>query len=279
MSASAEFVWMSCAVSLYVLAAVLMVVGFVFKSGRVSAIGLWVVLVGLGAHAVGIGGRWVRVGHWPYLGFYEVVSSYAFVSVALFLLLAWRRPGSRFLGIVLIPTAFLALGMAMLAPNSDLPITPTLASWWLNIHVSFAKLSYGSFIVSFGLAVAYLMRTSEKRQLSERMESSSLTPEMLDDLTFKFIAAGFIFLACMIVSGAIWANESWGRYWSWDPIETWSLIWWLAYGVVIHLRLTMGWRGKRFAKAAIAIIPLMLFAAVGVVIVFQSVHGAYLIRK
>jgi cytochrome c-type biogenesis protein CcsB len=171
------------------------------------------------------------------------------------------------------PLAFLALGGAMMAPKSELAVTGSLASYWLVIHVAFAKLSYGSFITAFGLAVMYLVR--KKRDESDEVTSEKLTT--FDDLTFKFIAAGFIFLGIMIAAGAIWANEAWGRYWGWDPIETWSLISWLCYAFVIHLRVTMGVRDSKFAWAAIAALPVLLFAMIGVVIVYQSIHGAYLI--
>jgi cytochrome c-type biogenesis protein CcsB len=274
-----EIVLMWVAVTAYALASVAGVVGFVFRVRPLLGAVVWVGLAGLVVHAAGIGVRWIRVGHAPYLGFYEVISSYAFVGVAMFLALAWRRPELRVAGAALMPAAFLALGAAMLAPTSDAAVSGALASYWLTIHVTFAKLSYGSLLTALGLAVIYLVRTSARTSLAERLGPDSLTPVIIDDLTFKFVAAGFIFLAMMVVSGAIWANEAWGRYWGWDPIETWSLIWWFAYAFIIHLRVTMGWRGRKFAWAAIAGVPIMVFALLGVSLVYQSIHGAYLLAQ
>ncbi|MGB4593734.1 MAG: cytochrome c biogenesis protein CcsA [Coriobacteriia bacterium] len=268
-----EIIVMWGAVTLYALAGVLYVISFVFRKPRLQTIAVALSAAGLAVHAAGIIVRWVRVGHGPFLGFYEVVSSYAFVAVVLFLILAWRKPGLRVAGVALMPLAFLALGGAMMAPKSDLAVTGKLASYWLAIHVSFAKLSYGSFITAFGLAIMYLVR----KKRGETDDASAAKLVTFDDLSFKFIAAGFIFLGIMIAAGAIWANEAWGRYWGWDPIETWSLISWLCYAFVIHLRVTMGWRDSRFAWAAIAALPVLLFAMIGVVIVYQSIHGAYLI--
>jgi len=276
MSATTEIMMMWATVSLYALAAALFIIGFVFKKERISSAALLVTVAGLVPHIAAMAGRWVRVGHGPYLGFYEVISSYAFFGVVAFCLLLWRYRTLRSLGVVLMPLAFLAVGAAMLAPKSELEVTARLASYWLAVHVAFAKLSYGSFITAFGLAVAYLAR--DRRPEGALAQRLKRLPEqdVVDDLTFKFIAAGFIFLGIMIAAGAVWANEAWGRYWGWDPIETWSLISWLCYAVVLHLRLTMGWKGSRFATAAIAALPVMLFAAVGVAIVYNSIHGAYL---
>ncbi|MGB4582258.1 MAG: cytochrome c biogenesis protein CcsA [Coriobacteriia bacterium] len=267
-----EIIVMWAAVTLYALSAVGLIVGYVFRKPTLVTASLFVVAAGLAVHAGAIGVRWVRVGHGPYLGFYEVVSSFAFVSALVFLVLAWRSKGFRIVGTVLMPLSFLAMGAAMMAPTADMDLTGTLASYWLGIHVAFAKLAYGSFITSFAFAVMYIA-LSRRPGDPEASESKLLR---FDDLTFKFLAAGFIFLGIMIVAGAIWANEAWGRYWGWDPIETWSLISWFCYAIAIHLRVTMGWREKRFAWAAIVPLPVVLFALLGVAIVYQSVHGAYL---
>jgi ABC-type transport system involved in cytochrome c biogenesis permease subunit len=121
------------------------------------------------------------------------------------------------------------LGGAMLAPKSPLAISAKLASYWLSVHVTFAKLSYMSFIAASALALLFLWR----ERIGEVKEGSMLarlpSQATVDDLSFRFVGVGFIFLTIMIVSGAIWANEAWGRYWGWDPIETWSLISWIVY--------------------------------------------------
>ena len=90
------------------------------------------------------------------------------------------------------------------------------------------------------------------------------------------MAVGFIFLSIMIVAGAIWANEAWGRYWGWDPIETWSLISWVVYAGYLHANLTLGWKGTRCAWYAVLALPVMVFTLIGVPIAYQSIHGAYL---
>ena len=267
------FVW--AAVTLYAAGAIVFVVGFVFGREAIVRTGGWVAVVGLVPHLLAIGVRWARVGHGPYLGFFEVVSSFALVSVLAFALLVWRYRSLRAVGLVLLPLAFLLMAGAMLAPRADVALTPTLASWWLTIHVTFAKLTYGSFMVSFVLALVYLVRGRARgawANLLEKLPSQAV----IDDLSFKFVSVGFIFLTIMIVAGAIWANEAWGRYWGWDPVETWSLISWLVYAAYLHLRMTWGWKGRKAAWVAVLALPVLVFALIGVPLVYNSIHGAYI---
>lgn len=271
-----EIIMMWTAVTLYALAAVLFVVSVVFRRPTLQSWAMFVAMLGLVPHAVAIGVRWQRVGHAPALGFYEVVSSYAFIAVAAFGLLAWRVRRLAALGVVMMPIAFLMLGAAMFTPKADLALTSKLASWWLNIHVAFAKLSYGAFVVSFALALVYLYRERAAGALADALRKLP-SQEVIDDLQFRFIGVGFVFLGIMIVAGAIWANEAWGRYWAWDPIETWSLISWIVYALYLHTRLTLGWKGASSARFAMLALPVVLFALIGVPIVYQSIHGAYLL--
>jgi cytochrome c-type biogenesis protein CcsB len=266
------------AVVVYALGAVLYVVGLVFRVKRAISAATVTSLAGLVPHAAAIAIRWLIVGHAPYLGFYEVVSSYAFVAVAVLGVLVWRNRRLVVLGVIVMPIALLMLGGALMLASHQFEYNTggKLSSAWLVIHITFAKLSYGSFIMSFALALVYLMR--------DRWSTGRLGPvlaklpaqEIVDDLSFKFVAVGLIFLGIMIGAGAIWANEAWGRYWGWDPIETWSLVSWLVYAIYLHLRLTMGWRGRKSAWVAIVALPVVVFALIGVPVVYQSIHGAYL---
>jgi cytochrome c-type biogenesis protein CcsB len=275
-SVTAEIVLMWTAVTLYAAAAIALTVGTVFRLPKVATAGYWLVVCGIVPQVLAIVGRWVRVQHGPYLGFYEVISSYALLTIVAYLLVTLRYRGMRPVGIVVMPVAFLLLAGAMFADKSGMPITGTLASWWLAIHVTFAKLAYASFVMSFALAVVYLIRDRVTGTLAEVL-SKLPRQDVIDDLSFKFVGIGFIFLGVMIAAGAIWANEAWGRYWGWDPIETWSLISWLVYAAYLHARLTLGWRGRRASWFAVVALPVLLFALMGVPIVYQSVHGAYLL--
>jgi cytochrome c-type biogenesis protein CcsB len=266
-----EIMLMWAAITLYTLGAIAFVFGVVFKAEKLMWVALWVSLAGLVPHTVAVGMRWVAVGHAPYLGFYEVVSSYALVAVAGLGVLVLVRPQLKVAGVAVMPIALLMLGGAMLADKSPLEVSPTLASYWLTIHVTFAKLAYSSFIAAFAISIIFLVRERRPGTLPQLPAQ-----DVIDELAYRFISVGFIFLSIMIVAGAIWANEAWGRYWAWDPIETWSLLSWIVYAGYLHVRLTLGWRGTRCARYAVLALPVMAFTAIGVPIAYHSIHGAYL---
>lgn len=275
-SQSLEVVLMWSAVSAYALSAVMFATGLVFARATLTRIGVWAAAAGLVPHLAAVAVRWVRVGHGPYLGFYEVVSSYALIAALMLVFLVRRYPTLAPAGVVVMPVGFLLLAASMFTPKAGLAITPALASWWLAVHVTFAKLSYASFIVSFALAILYLVRDRFSEGSLADVFARMPRQEVIDDLSFRFVGVGFIFLGIMIAAGAIWANEAWGRYWAWDPIETWSLIAWIVYAVYLHLRMTLGWRGRRAAWVAVVALPVVVFALIGVPLVYNSVHGAYL---
>jgi cytochrome c-type biogenesis protein CcsB len=273
-----EILLMWAAVTIYALGSILYIIGMVFKFDKLVWVAFWTSLAGLVPQTAAVIVRWVQVGHGPYLGFYEVVASYAWIAIVVLGILTWIRPSLKAAGVFIMPIALLMLGGAMLAPKSPLAITAKLASWWLNIHVTFAKLSYSSFIAAFALGLIYLIRERRAAQGKDDTGILSRLPsqQVIDDIAFRFIGVGFIFLSVMIVAGAIWANEAWGRYWGWDPIETWSLISWIVYAAFLHTRLTLGWRGTKSAWFAVLALPVMVFTLIGVPIAYKSIHGAYL---
>jgi cytochrome c-type biogenesis protein CcsB len=276
MSLTVEIALVWSAVFIYAASTVLFAVGTVFGRDRLVGFGVALAAVGIVPHAVAFAIRWVRVGHAPFLGFYEVVSAYAFATVVTTVLVAWWRPQLRSLGTVLMPLSLLALGASMLADKTDEVAGGMLSSWWLTVHVTFAKLSYSSFIVAFALAVVFLLRAKGGGGKLANVLDKLPSQDAVDDLSYRFAAVGLVFQTVMIVSGAIWANESWGRYWGWDPIETWSLVTWLVYSGYLHFRLTMGWRGKKSAWLLVGALPVMIFTLLVVPIVYNSIHGAYL---
>jgi cytochrome c-type biogenesis protein CcsB len=261
------------AVVLYAVASVGLIYSAVFHAEKVMGLGFILSCIGFMLQMAAIVMRWTEVGHGPYIGFYDAVSSYAFLSVAAFIALVLWRPQFRVAGSIIMPIAFILLGVAMMTSPSDMGITPALASIWLGVHVFFAKVATAAMVVGFALAIIYILR--EKGKELKAFKNLPHQP-VLDDMMFRMVAVGFILWTIMIVLGAVWANEAWGRYWGWDPIETWSLIAWIVYAIVLHLRLTRGWKGTRFAWLTICALPLMLFALIGVPFVWNSIHAAYL---
>lgn len=260
----------------YAASATAFTVGIIFVKPKVENVAVGLAWAGFIAQIVSIGARWIRVGHGPYLGFYEVSTLLACIAVGGFLFLVYRYPGVRIAGVVLIPVALLIVGGSLLVNQEAQAITGSLASYWLVIHVVFANLAFGAYAVSFVLAVAYLLKDSQSAARWHSLLDRFPEQDVLDALTMRFVGAGFIFQGVMIASGAIWANEAWGRYWGWDPVETWSLIAWAVYAIYMHLALTLGWRGRKAAWIAVIALPVILFSLLGVPIAYNSIHGAYL---
>jgi cytochrome c-type biogenesis protein CcsB len=271
-----EIVFMWIALMFYVVATVMFVVGVTFDKEKLTSWAVLVSALGLIPQIVALGVRWARLGHGPYIGYYEVANALTLCTVLFFVIAARRNPRLSAMGIGIMPVATILLGGAMLASKADFPITAGLASYWLFIHVAFANLAFAAFVASFGLAVVYVIRQhSGDGKWAKRLEM--LPPQdVVEDLAARFVLAGFLLWGIMIATGAIWANESWGRYWSWDPIETWSLIVWIIYAVYLHLRFTLRWRGERLAWFAITAMPIALFCLIGIPTVFHTIHAGYI---
>ena len=148
---------------------------------------------------------------------------------------------------------------------------PSLRSSWLGFHVSTAIISYGSFGVSAVVSAIFLFRG---RMRDDHFWGQHIPPrEKLDAISYRSVCLGLLFLTFTILSGAIWAEQAWGSYWSWDPKETWSLITWIIYAIYLHLRLGRGWRGKSAAIFAVVGFVAVLFTYVGVNTLLPGVHS------
>ncbi|MHB1017873.1 MAG: cytochrome c biogenesis protein CcsA [Coriobacteriia bacterium] len=274
MNLEITLMWITLAV--YFVSTLMFVVGVVFTKERMTRNALYVAAAGLVPQLAAVAVRWVRLGHGPYVGYYEVANALTLFTMVLFVVAALRNTRLSAIGIGVMPVAVLLLGGAMLSSKADIPITASLASYWLVIHVIFANMAFAAFVAAFGLSIAYVLRgRSPEGRWAQRLKA---LPDQLrvEDLSVRFVLAGFLLWGMMIVSGAIWAEESWGRYWSWDPIETWSLIVWLIYAVYLHLRYTMRWKGERLAWFSIIAMPIALFCLVGIPTVYNTIHAGYI---
>ena len=268
-----EIVLMWVALTFYTAATALYTFGVIFVRDKMTRWALWASAAGLAFQVTSLGMRWARIGHGPYLGFYEVANALVLCVVVFFVIVAWRNPRLSAAGIAVLPVAVVLLGGAMLSSKAGVEVTAKLASYWLFIHVTFANLAFGAFAVSFGCAIAYVIRQRSKSGKWAKRLSKLPAQEVLENQTVRFVLVGFLFWAIMIATGAIWANEAWGSYWSWDPIETWSLIVWIIYAVYLHLRFTMRWHGERLAWYAIIAMPMALFALIGIPLAFNTPHA------
>jgi cytochrome c-type biogenesis protein CcsB len=157
----------------------------------------------------------------------------------------------QWLGILVTFASLLTLGTAItLLYVPSAPLVPALKSTWLVIHVSAAIFSGGVFLLANCIAGAYLIleRIELKRDGVRPVWAARLPKlESLDQLSYRLVALVFPLWTFSIIAGAIWAEAAWGRYWGWDPKETWAFITWVGYAAYLHARVTAGWKGRRAA--------------------------------
>lgn len=227
--------------------------GFVFNRGGSVRLGSYTAVIGFIFQTVSMGLRWAATGHPPVMSTYENSALGGWFILIIFgFLRHWHRK-IEVIGVAVLPVIILLLGRGVMANPVIEPLAPPFKSNWLWLHVFFAWVAYGSFCVGAGLGFLYLLK--ERRVLAGSIGESIYDRlpwiNVINDLIIKIIIFGFIALTVEIGAGAIWAYGLWGRYWGWDPIETWSLITWLTYGTYIHLGVTLGWKGRRMAWLAI----------------------------
>jgi cytochrome c-type biogenesis protein CcsB len=202
----------------------------------------------------------------PLSNFYESLVFFSWCLAALTLIFL-SRYAEGFLGVVGGLLASLVLAYASLGVDSSIrPLMPALKSNWLLVHVITAFLGYAAFGLAFGAAVLYLVQVSKKK-------AQGPARPLLDRLIYRAAVIGFIFLTVGILTGAVWAETAWGRYWSWDPKETASLITWFIYAALLHARLVQGWQGRPIAWLAVAGFGAVLFTYLGVGFLLPGLHS------
>jgi len=212
----------------------------------------------------------------PLTNLYESLVFFAW-SIALVYLLYERKYKLRALGAFVLPLAILALAAPYYIPGVTTAIPrlpPALQSAWLEWHVMTCFLGYGAFGVGAVLSLLYLVKAPREAQGTMGPILRLLpSADMLDEICYRAILVGVPLLTAGIVLGAVWANQAWGTYWSWDPKETWALIVWLIYAAYLHARITRGWRGKKAAYLAMLGFLATLFCYLGVNLLLSGLHS------
>jgi len=212
------------------------VLGWVLHDGSV-------VTRGLAAHRV------------PWGNMYEYSSVICLIAVTTYLWLLTREQ-VRYLGAFVMAPVVIGLGIAgtVLKVRAS-PLVPALNSYWIKIHTSAVMGASGVFMVAFAASMLYLAKeSSERRQLAEH---GAIAPSRLpsaasiDRVAYRMTAFGFPVWTFGVVAGAVWAEAAWGRYWGWDPKETWAFITWVIYAGYLHARSTAGWKGRGAAYIGI----------------------------
>ena len=232
----------------------------------------YVVIAAFVFHTTALIIRTEEAGRLPFSNMYEFTSLFAWGVVLLFIYVE-KRYSLRILGIFVLPLVFGLLGYASVLPKDIRPLAASLQSFWLQIHVFSAVLAYGGLGVSFGTAVAYLLREMGESKGIRGLNQFLPGLKVLEELTYGAIAFAFPLLTMVLITGAIWAERAWGSYWSWDPKETWALITWIIYAVYLHARFTRGWEGTRAAWMSILGFLAVLFTFFGVNLILSGLHS------
>ena len=252
-----------------------------------------------------LGSRWLENGYFPLSNLYESLLFFTWGITAITVVIE-RNIAISLIGAVTSPLSLFVIGFATLSLPEGMqkaaPLVPALKSNWLMMHVSIMMLSYSTLITGSLLSILFLVLTLgknvslqgsslggtnlqqvETRNMSmavlegtintnkEKLRSSDSLSllETLDNLSYRIIGLGFPLLTTGIIAGAVWANEAWGAYWSWDPKETWALITWFVFAAYLHARITKSWQGKRPA----------ILASIGFVVVWICYLGVNFLGK
>ena len=254
----------------YAAAAFFYLTSWVFKKDLPGKLATYTTLLAVGGNLAGLLIRWresyaLGIGHAPLSNLYESLTFFALVIGILYLVIEWRYK-SKTIGVFCSPLVFLAIAYASLSPDINdriQPLIPALKSNWLIAHVVLCFVGYAAFAIAFGVSSMYLIRKTDGEAGSGLLTRLPSQP-ILDELNYQLIMFGFLFLSAGIITGAVWANSAWGRYWGWDPKETWSLITWFIYATLLHAKLMRGWHGRRIAFLSIVGFLAVLFTYFGV---------------
>ncbi len=266
---------------LYFIGGLIYLVAAVFHQNRLNDWARGATLLGWGLHTLSLIWRWIEshqlgVGHAPLANFYESLLFFSWAVICVSYLSFWRQVRG-YIGSFIATLACLILAYASFGGHAShiQPLMPALKSNWLIIHVVTCFLAYAAFALGFGAAIIYFFTTRASSKVPAAKKKNLLATQDMDELIYRAIVIGFFLLTLGIVTGAVWAESAWGRYWSWDPKETWSLITWLVYAGLLHARLARGWQGTRIAALAIVGFMAVLFTYFGVSFLLPGLH-AYL---
>jgi cytochrome c-type biogenesis protein CcsB len=244
---------------------------------RLGRVGVSLTILAVGLHLAAVLARGLAAGRVPWGNMYEFATAGALAASGAFLVLLRRQP-VRDLGVWVIAVVLLTLGLSvtvLYTPAGDL--VPALNSYWLFIHVIAAVVSGGIFTVGGTAAVLYLLRLrADRRSLDGRAggyAASLPTAGTLDRVTHIAHLFAFPIWTFAVIAGAIWAENSWGRYWGWDPKETWAFITWVFYAAYLHAQATAGWRGGRATWFALAGYVAYVFNFFGVNMWITGLHS------
>ena len=251
------------AFALYGLAVVLEFSGTAFKREKLLKAAWFVFLAAVALHTAFLVMRGVIAKRLPLSNQFEFANAFAW-GVALMLVVMRPRLKTDWLSVVAMPATLLVMTYAALQPMEIRDLMPALRSAWFGVHIGSAVLSYAAFVIAGCIGLRYL--------LAQKKGADSRALEQMDYISYRMVAFGFLFLTVVILSGAIWAEQAWSAFWTWDPKEVWALITWIIYAVYLHLRLRMKRKGAVMAWFLVIAVPIVFFTFAGVNTLMKGMH-------
>ncbi|MGA9945154.1 MAG: c-type cytochrome biogenesis protein CcsB [Candidatus Cybelea sp.] len=282
------------ALSAYTLGALALLVYFFSRAQWLRDVGIPLAILGCVAQFAQLFARWELTHVWPLLNLYGSLSLFAAMSVAIFIVFAFRYDLWFAGGFVLALAAiFLAYGVTWY--EGTMPPVPSLQSYWAKIHVPIVVSSYAAFLVAFVFSCVYLVKYYAEQTLRVRGVLATATagagsaavagnplarwlaalPSLaqLDVIVYRAVAIGLPLISIGIITGAMWAKEAWGAYWQWDPKETAALFSWIIYLAYMHLHTRHAWRGLRTSWVSVIGFVSIIFCYLGVNIWISGLHS------
>ncbi len=294
------------AIACYIFGALALFAYFFSREAWLRNLGVPLAIVGCVAQFAQLFVRWELTGIWPLLNLYGSLSLFAAMSVAIFLVMAWRY-NAWYAGGFVLAIAAIALAYGVTWNEGTMPAVPSLQSYWAKIHVPIVVSSYAAFLVAFVFSVIYLIKYYAEANIAKRVKTVALagtgmtmqvrgdTPALavaaqggdstaswlqslpslaqLDVIVYRAVAIGLPLITIGIITGAAWAKEAWGAYWQWDPKETAALATWIVYLAYMHLHTRNNWRGLGTNWVSVIGFAVVIFTYLGVNIWISGLHS------
>ena len=250
---------------LYFAAVILQFAATAFKRERLAGIAWWIFVAAFALHSVFLVLRGAIAHRLPLSNQFEFANAFAW-GVALLLIVLRVKIKAEWLSVAAMPAALLVLSYAALQPREITELMPALRSGWFGIHIGSAVFSYAAFVLAGCVSIRYLY-------MKKKGTADELKLQQMDYLCYRLVGFGFLFLTIVILSGAIWAEQAWSAFWTWDPKETWALITWIIYAVYLHLRLRRKKGADFLAWYLIVAVPVVFFTFAGVNTLLPGLHS------
>ena len=243
------------------------------RTDMFGRMGLALTLIGWACHLIGVVCRGIAANRFPWGNMYEFVTAALLLVVTFYLVLAFR--GARWLGLPVALLTVIGQGLAVTVFYVAVaPLVPALHSVWFIVHIVVACTAGAAFNVGGLLSILYLLkRRAERREQLRGYLAKLPSSARIDELAYRFHAFAFPLWTFAVAAGAVWAEYAWGRFWGWDPKETWSLVTWIVYVAYLHARATAGWKGTRAAVLAVIGLATFWFNFIGVNLLFSGLHS------